>query len=157
MSTRSRIGYLFTNWNKEQKVISVYCHSDGYPTYVGRILTEHYNTPERTVRLMMLGDISMLGTEPVDCADMWDYKSPIYEAETSLADWNVCRTYKGRGETGCVAKLSNSVKEMIDKLGEEYCYLFKEGQWYVVELSEKGRVKYTPVEKAIEIERAAAC
>ena len=157
MSTRARIGYQFTNWKNEQKVISIYSHSDGYPSGVGKMLLDYYNTPDRIVRLMMLGDISCMGAEPVDCPAMWDYQSPIYEVQSSLPEWNVCRTYKGRGETGCDAKLSDSVKEMIEKLGEEYCYLFKDGQWYVVELSEKGRVKYTTVERAIEMERAEAC
>jgi len=157
MSTRARIGYLFNNHYNEQKVISVYCHSDGYPSYVGKILMEHYNTPEKVTRLLMLGDISMLGTEPVDCPDMWDYQSAIYEAENSLPEWNVCRTYKGRGDKDCAARLSSSVKDMIENLGQAYSYVFKDGQWYVVELSKKGRVKYTTVEKAIEMEKAEAC
>ena len=157
MSTRARIGYLFTNWEKEQKVISVYCHSDGYPSYVGRILSEPYTIPDKIVRLMSLGDISMLGTEPVDCPDMWDCQSAIYEAENSLPDWNVCRTYKGRGDKDCAARLSNSVKDMTENLGQAYSYVFKDGQWYVVELSEKGRVKYTTVVKAIEMVKAEAC
>ena len=149
MSTRARIGYQFTNWNGDQKIISIYNHSDGYPAGLGKVLLEHYNTPDRIVRLMTLGDISGIGTEPVDCPDMWDPNSPIYHAENSLPEWNVCRTYKGRGEEGCEAKLSDSVKEMIEKLGEEYCYLFKDGKWFIVDLLKSGKVEYEAVEAAI--------
>ena len=157
MSTRSRIGYLFRSRDGRQKVISVYCHSDGYPSYVGRILKDHYSTPEKIVRLMMLGDISMLGTEPVDCPDLWDYQSPVYQAVNSLPDWNVCRTYKGRGDTDCGARLSNGVKDMVERLGEEYCYVFKDGRWYVAGLSGEDSVEYMEVGEAIEKEKAEVC
>lgn len=156
MSTRARIGFQFTSWDNKEKIVSVYNHSDGYPSYVGRILMEHYNTPEKITRLLRLGDISALGTEPVDCPEMWDSKSPIYQAVNSLSVWNVCRTYRGRGEEGCEAKISDSAREMIEDLGEEYCYLYKDGKWFVIDITENDDVRYTPVEDAIR-EELKAC
>ena len=41
-------------------VKSVYCHYDGYPEYVGKILVNHYNTPEKVTKLISMGDISSL-------------------------------------------------------------------------------------------------
>ena len=42
MATRSRIGIQL----KDNSVLSVYHHWDGYPSWLGRILTTHYNSRE---------------------------------------------------------------------------------------------------------------
>jgi hypothetical protein len=56
MSTRSNIGIRET----DGIVHTIYCHSDGYPSYNGRILLDHY-TDESAVRdLIGLGDLSFL-------------------------------------------------------------------------------------------------
>ena len=36
------------------------CHSDGYPSYLGKMLLEHYNTPELATALVDLGSLSMV-------------------------------------------------------------------------------------------------
>jgi len=56
MSTRSHIGIL----KEDKTVFFVYCHFDGYPTGVGRILREYYDRPERVIKLLSLGNISSL-------------------------------------------------------------------------------------------------
>ena len=56
MSTPSFIGVLC----KEGIVKFVYCHSDGYPSYLGKMLLEHYNTPELATALVDLGSLSMV-------------------------------------------------------------------------------------------------
>ena len=58
MSTRSYIGTL----KEDKQVFFVYCHFDGYPTGVGRILREYYDGPERVARLLSFGNISSLAT-----------------------------------------------------------------------------------------------
>lgn len=40
MSTRSFIGFCATN----DKFFGIYCHYDGYPEHVGKILVEHHNS-----------------------------------------------------------------------------------------------------------------
>ena len=57
MATRSVIGKYN---NTTGGVKSVYCHYDGYPEYVGKILVNHYNTPEKVTKLISMGDISSL-------------------------------------------------------------------------------------------------
>lgn len=56
MSTPSFIGVLC----KEGIIKFVYCHSDGYPSYLGKMLLEHYNTPELATALVDLGSLSMV-------------------------------------------------------------------------------------------------
>lgn len=57
MSTRSRIAMIY----EDDTVKSIYCHFDGYPSGVGKTLTNHYINPEKVKALMELGDISSLG------------------------------------------------------------------------------------------------
>lgn len=56
MSTRSLIGKL----NPDNTVDFIYCHSDGYPDGVGRILNKHYTNPLEVDELLALGDLSSL-------------------------------------------------------------------------------------------------
>ena len=54
MSTPSFIGIL----RKEGVLEFVYCHSDGYPSYLGKMLLGHYNTPGLATALVNLGSLS---------------------------------------------------------------------------------------------------
>ena len=52
MSTRSAIAW----YDPEHKTgMSVYCHFDGYPAGVGRILFDYYNDESRVKSLVSLG------------------------------------------------------------------------------------------------------
>ena len=44
----------------ENSYRTIYCHCDGYLEWVGRILVEDYNTPDKVDRLINLGDLSVL-------------------------------------------------------------------------------------------------
>jgi hypothetical protein len=59
MSTRSNIGIE----RDGGKVEAIYCHSDGYLDWNGRILDEHYRDREKVEALVALGDISSLHPE----------------------------------------------------------------------------------------------
>lgn len=56
MSTRSYI----VKQNPDGTYEGVYCHNDGYLTYNGAMLLDHYNSRERVDKLLSLGDISSL-------------------------------------------------------------------------------------------------
>lgn len=56
MSTRCLIAKQVGN----DRYLTIYCHTDGYPSYTGNMLLEHYNTPERVNDLLALGDLSIL-------------------------------------------------------------------------------------------------
>lgn len=148
MSTRCRIGIKL----RDGKVVSIYNHSDGYPSVVGRILNEHYNTRKRVMSLMNLGDISILGIEPVDCPELWDFESGMstLAMDGHYMDIPFCRTYKGRGEKGVGARVSASVEEYVNNLCEEYNYLY-DGGWYEVHLI-GDKLEYTPLGQLIKQE-----
>ena len=58
MATRSRIGIQL----KDNSVLSVYCHYDGYPEFNGRVLRDHYNTIDKVRKLIDGGDMSCTWT-----------------------------------------------------------------------------------------------
>ena len=59
MATRSRIGLLLSDGS----VLSAYSHWDGYPSGVGKILKEHYNSYDKISELIDGGDMSHPYTE----------------------------------------------------------------------------------------------
>lgn len=62
MATRSRIGII----REDGTVESVYCHWDGYPSYNGKILEEHYKSKELVEELIGLCDLNSLAPTPDD-------------------------------------------------------------------------------------------
>ena len=63
MSTRAIIGKRID----EDSYLSVYLHREGYADYVGVILQEHYETPEKVDQLISLGDMSSFGNSIDRC------------------------------------------------------------------------------------------
>ena len=57
MSTRSNISIKRKNGTYDK----IYCHSDGYLEYNGRILDTFYKDEQKINNLINLGDISVLG------------------------------------------------------------------------------------------------
>lgn len=55
MGTRSRIGYL-----ESDKIVSIYCHWDGYPSNNGKILLEQYTDLDSVKELVSGGNLSSL-------------------------------------------------------------------------------------------------
>ena len=49
MSTRSAIGYQFS----DDRFNMIYCHYDGYPEHVGKLLVQHWNSFEKCDDLVM--------------------------------------------------------------------------------------------------------
>ena len=62
MATRSRIGYVL----KDDSIVSVYHHWDGYPEWLGNILNEHYNEDEKVSELIDGGNMSSCYTNTDD-------------------------------------------------------------------------------------------
>ena len=56
MSTRSLIGIQ----REKDKYECIYCHSDGYLTYNGAMLLDHYSDKDKVEKLLKLGSISIL-------------------------------------------------------------------------------------------------
>ena len=149
MSTRCRIGIE----NKDGTITSIYCHHDGYPEVVGEILVNHYTTEEKIRKLLELGDMSSLGTEPVENLRGWE------TPKAGTADWlkaymelhpeNQCVIYKTRGED-CPAKTHKDIEEYQRHSRDcwgEYAYLFKNNEWFVLEYDD---AELKPVECVLE-------
>ena len=113
MSTRAHI----VKKLKNGKYIGIYHHSDGYPEYLGELLLNYYDTEDKLDKLISLGDISFAGPIPEDDPKLWD-RQLDYRSDK-------CRTYKGRGESGCDAR----VGDLSDFIGEDFTYVFEDGKW----------------------------
>lgn len=147
MSTRCYIGLR----DESGKITAIYCHSDGYPTYVGKILRDYYDTPEKVKKLLALGNISTLGKEPIDYPELWDFSKVFTEDYKEKMDKG-CRTYKGRGETGQEAiSFANKANFISYAEGSwaEWIYFcdIEDGAWYAQEIA-----GMLTLEEAIELE-----
>lgn len=118
MATRSAIGYVDDSGN----IHSVYCHWDGYPSYVGAVLYTFYNNLEAIKRLIEKGDMSSI----LDAAGEDETKShlpvgPVHYHEWRNEDWD-----------GVKPKTHGNVEAVLACRREqcaEYFYLFKNGKW----------------------------
>lgn len=109
MATRSRIGIELSNGS----ILSVYCHWDGYPEFNGVKLVENFNSYEKAAELIDGGDISCLWTNAGWNNETLPVTGPLY--------------YSGRGEE-CPPRHNFNLNEYLSK-GEEYAYLFTNGEW----------------------------
>jgi len=117
MATRSTIAIR----NADTTVTGIYCHWDGYLSYNGKILVENYATEAAVRELIALGNLSSLG-----------------ETIGVKVDFNgnhdgQCLAYgRDRGESNQSGATFGGWQEMLNKVGEEYNYLFVPGEgWYV--------------------------
>ena len=125
MSTRSRIGVI----RADGRIESIYCHFDGYPKGVGKILNENYQSQYKVNRLIKLGSISVLGIEIGKKQDFNDFRN-------HNKDW--CLAYnRDRGDSWdvyCRPLFSDNEDEFIELARDswgEYIYLFAGGKWFV--------------------------
>ena len=120
MGTRSRIGLQLS----DDSILSVYCHWDGYPEFNGVKLLEHFNSYEKAAELIDGGDISSLWTNAGWDNETLPTTGPQY--------------YSSRGEV-TEPRLDKTLGEYLSD-GEEYAYLFANGEWVCYDLH-IGRVK----------------
>lgn len=116
MGTRSRIGIRLA----DESILSVYCHWDGYPSFNGRVLREYYTTKEQVAELIDGGNISSLHTNVGWNNETLPQTGPQY--------------YTSRGESiesnaPELSKNSGEYLKSADNCGEEYAYIFADGEW----------------------------
>ena len=127
MATRSRIGIELSDGS----ILSAYHHWDGYPEWLGRILKTHYNRKDKVSALIDGGDMSSCWTE-----DRWD-------SETKAQEYGP-QYYSQRGED-VPPRLDATLKEYLSA-GEEYHYLFRNGEWICYDMHQFEKKKPTLVE-----------
>ena len=118
MSTHSGIAFV----NSDGSVKSIYCHNDGYPSYMFNMLVDYYNSAELAESLVDLGDLSSVQKNIWSESHSFDH--PI--KDTTIA------YHRDRGEDYCQNKWSN-LDEYLNNAVSSYCadylYYFKDGRW----------------------------
>lgn len=138
MTTRSRIGIL----NTDGSIDSIYCQCDGYPEYVGRILMEHYRAEEQIRQLIGLGDLDILGVEPIAFENHAEYKQSVDGCQRGC--YEKCantQTYNQPFAPMMQTKDRDAYATFGMRCGEEYLYLFEQGEWWVYRENTIGWVK----------------
>ena len=110
MATRGRIGIQLS----DDSILSVYSHWDNYPEFNGVKLVEHFNSYDKAAELIDGGEISSLWTN-----SDWDM-NPLPKEGTLY--------YTDRGDKFVEPRLDNTLEEYLSD-GEEYHYLFANGEW----------------------------
>ena len=109
MGTRSRIGIQL----KDNSVLSVYCHYDGYPEFNGRVLRDNYDTVEKVRQLIDGGDMSCTWTNAGWNNETLPESGPLH--------------YTARGESleSNAPRYDESIFDFLDKKNnEEYAYIW---------------------------------
>lgn len=109
---------------------TIYCHSDGYPDGVGRILLSHYTHETKIDQLLDLGDISVLDKyiDPDPNKVHGFGYSKIGDRYLANRQDGVTLAYcRDRGDFGTGARVY-SLKE-LDMAHVDYVYIFKNGTW----------------------------
>ncbi len=115
MATRSRIGLRLKN----DSILSVYHHWDGYPQWLGVTLQKKFNTFDKVSELIDGGDISSC-----DSDTDWD---------NNKVDENHVLYYNDRGEK-TEPRLDLNDEDFFAN-GEEYAYIFESnGKWVCYDL-----------------------
>ena len=137
MSTHSYIGVI----EEDGTLKYVYGHSDGYPSYLGRMLLTYYNTPELATGLVNLGDLSMVRERLApDKGECHTFKKPVREGPKG----GITTAYhRDRKERLCINKVvidgpdisTNAKKAFLDIAKSDYipyAYLYDiaEKQWF---------------------------
>ena len=129
MGTRSRIGVMHGD-----KVKSIYCHWDGYLSFNGRILQEHYDSAKAN-HLVALGDMSSLRATIGEKHKF----SPFDQKELSNEEFekqfgDMCTFYgRDRGEKDTEFKVAQTFDEFLGQCYDsaaEYYYIMRDGVWY---------------------------
>jgi hypothetical protein len=117
MATRSRIGIEL----KDGSILSAYHHWDGYPEWLGRILTTHYNSKDKASELIDGGDMS----------SCWSNRT--WEGELPEGQY-APEYYSQRGED-CPPRLDANLGEyLLPDNSEEFAYVFRKGEWVAYDM-----------------------
>ena len=117
MATRSNIAMK----TLEGKIVSVYCHWDGYVANNGKILLENYADISKIEALVALGSISSLGEQIGDKQDFMD-------RDTQKDEWTLFYS-RDRGEQLSIQEYADIPSWIADM--EEYAYLWNGTEWLV--------------------------
>ena len=93
---------------------------DGYPSYTGKILKEHYATQELAEELVRLGELNVLYKRANPIGEH-TWKKP--EDSTTIA------YHRDRGEPLRQPRMADSALKLIDHFENIHNYVFEDGEW----------------------------
>ena len=136
MATRSVISKIDKKVSNGE-ITTVYCHSDGYLNWNGKILNEHYRNGNKVDELLSNGGISMLNENiGKPGIDFNDYKK--------FGSLKQSRFYhRDRGEELKIQTWNDGLRSFVEEAkssyGAEFIYMFEEvengeGIWYVYDV-----------------------
>ena len=101
----------------------IYCHFDGYPSGVGKILLEQYADPKKVFALINLGNLSSLGKKIAPA------KSTIHTFDSPQE--NVTVAYdRDLGEDEQEPIVGTTIEEVESQIGHDgYVYVFENNKW----------------------------
>jgi hypothetical protein len=111
MSTRSSIGIIT---GEDEDIKAIYCHSDGYPSYMGELLKNNYASADKVEAILAEGDVSFL--------------AETIEASRFYNSW------RGENTKASLFASQQDWIEWAENCGLEYVYLFNGHQWIVREI-----------------------
>lgn len=110
---------------------TIYCHWDGYPSYMLPMLQENYNSLELATKLVSFGDASSIDKklEPTPgVAHTFDFPEEgvcIFYHRDRGEDWN-------HNKPACFTE-----SELFKQSSFEWVYIFEDGQWNVYKNGKK--------------------
>jgi len=72
MATRSSISLE----NADGTILQIYCHFDGYPQGVGKMLEDNYTDLDKVKALISLGSVSVLASS-IECPEGHSFDNPV--------------------------------------------------------------------------------
>jgi hypothetical protein len=118
MSTRSSIAVKV----EDNKVLTIYCHSDGYLDHNGRMLLNHYNNQEKAEAIVNLGDCSFL--------DKSIEKPEGHDFDNRKDGYSVFYG-RDRNEEECEASVFETYEKALAYNSQEYNYYWDGTKWMV--------------------------
>jgi hypothetical protein len=138
MGTRSNIGIV----NEDASVTAIYCHWDGFLSYNGKMLLNHYTTVGIVNQLMLLGDLSSLREK------LYPDDSKPHTFQNQQED--VCVAYgreRSESDVGCkIFKDIGDFERFAGNSDAEYQYLFNSGKWTYREINRDDKWKQLTAE-----------
>ena len=103
---------------------AIYCHWDGYPSYMYPLLRDWYGTQERAEALVSFGDASSIHKRLVPSQDSnHSFDKP---------EEDVCVFYhRDRGEPWCQNEPMFSLTKEEVLRQQHYVYIFEDDAWHV--------------------------
>jgi len=122
MGTRSRIGIQL----KDDSILSVYCHYDGYPEFNGRVLRDEYDTVEKVKELIDGGDMSCVWTNAGWNNETLPKMGPLYY------------TMRNESLESNAPRYDESIFDFLDKKNnEEYAYIWTvNNKWVCMKMNQ---------------------